>query len=77
MSSPTTPNKNAPKSYAAAVSPPRPIVPAVARLSLENTPPLAITTEAFPPLSAATKKTSPLGKKRKSTPLILLKIVIF
>ena len=57
-----SPSKNTPKSYAAAASPPRPIVPAVARLSLESTPPLAITTESFPPLPVAAKKTSPLGK---------------
>ena len=57
----TTPVKASSKSYAAACSP-RPIVPAVARLSLENSPPPKLTTEPFPPLSSGNKKTSPLGK---------------
>ena len=62
------------KTYAAAASPTRPMVPAVARLSLENTPPPVVTTEPFPPLPKASTETSPLGKYscKDSVSLILL-----
>ena len=64
MSVPSTPPQspvNNKKTYAAAASPPRPIMPAVARLSLENSPPPTITMETFPPLSKPNPTTSPLG----------------
>ena len=47
-SQPKTPTKPLSKTYAAAATPPRPIVLAVARLSLESTPPATLNTEPFP-----------------------------